>query len=125
MNRLEARQGWLITHLITTPGSPNGTSEFLTITALKILRDEGCSFLTVGIEASNQLGEIVGLSKFYTSLAHRSFKIINQVFHLNNRAIYWKKFQPQIEPAYVLFSKKPSGLHEILALFALLMLLLN
>lgn len=116
LSRLKARQGWLLKFLITVPGSPRGTSEFLMISILEALRKENCHFLTYGIVPSDHLGEVIGVSKPYAWFGQAMFKLAKWLFKLNHRKMYWEKFNPKSEPAYILFSQPDVGLKEVQAI---------
>lgn len=116
LNRMEARQGWVLTFLMATPEAPNGTTELLLLTVLETLQREACRFFTLGIAVAVQLEQTIGLGKFHKWFVRNIFKIIKKIFHLNRRTIYWKKFQPQSEPAYLLFSQSRLSLRVILAI---------
>jgi lysylphosphatidylglycerol synthetase-like protein (DUF2156 family) len=116
LNRLEARSGWLLNHLMVLPNAPNGVPELLMTHTLDTLEKEGCPFATVGSIASQQLGEIRGLSKLSASFAKTVFRIANKVMKLQGLNTFWGKFHPQSEPAYLMFSKKKIGIKELLSL---------
>lgn len=116
LNQLEARQGWVLNMLMTTPDAPGGTSELLVISALETFCREGCHFLTFGATPSEQLGEIIGLGKISTSLARTIFKMTKKIFHLDGRRKYWKKFEPESERSYLLFSKPRIGFKDAVAI---------
>jgi lysylphosphatidylglycerol synthetase-like protein (DUF2156 family) len=113
LNRVEARDGWLLNLLFATPQASNGTSELLVSTVLETLRNEQCPFLTFGATPVGELGEIVGLNDFSTWFARKAFRLSKWFFHLDGRRDYWKKFQPKIEPSYILLSKPSVNLGEI------------
>jgi hypothetical protein len=51
LNRMDARAGWLIEHLVSTPDAPQGVSESLVVAALAALRRDGCRYATFGARA--------------------------------------------------------------------------
>lgn len=116
LSRLEAYQGWLLKFLMVVPDAPRGSSELLMISVLETLRKEECHFVTYGMIPSESLGEIAGLGKLSTVITKGLFKLSKWIFHLNQRKIYWKKFQPRSEKSYILFSSPTIGIKEILAL---------
>jgi lysylphosphatidylglycerol synthetase-like protein (DUF2156 family) len=113
LNRLESREGWLFNLLLTTPEAPSGTSELLVVSALQTLHLEDYAFVSFGTVPIEQLEEIEGLGLISTSLARMFFKGAKWIFHLNARKTYWKKFNPNSERIYVLFSRPNIGLREV------------
>lgn len=116
LDRLHARQGWLFNLLLTHPTAPHGTSELLVIKALENLKAEECRFATCGAFPGDALGNITGLGPLSTWMAHKGFKLAKQFFHLNSRKTYWKKFHPQSESSFLLFSEPRITMRQSLAL---------
>lgn len=116
LNQLQARQGWLLNHLMFTPEAPHGIPELLVVTAFEALREEGCRYLTFGSVPSNEVGKIVGLKCISAWITKKIFKIANKIFHLEGHRVFWDKFQPQNAPTYLLFSHFSLGLKEIRSL---------
>lgn len=116
LNRLEAREGWLLNHLMVTPEAPGGTPELLVITALDALRKENCHYVTFGGVPLKKIGKMQGLSLIASSLTRFVYNISSIVFHLNSRKMFWEKFHPTSEKSYLLFSQSQIGIHELFAL---------
>jgi lysylphosphatidylglycerol synthetase-like protein (DUF2156 family) len=106
LHSLEAREGWLVQFLMTVPGAPKGTSEQLVVAPLSQLRKEGCRFFSFGVAQKENVGEIEGLNTLSEWIVRTVFKIAKMMFHLDRRRRYWRKFQPQREPSYLLFSER-------------------
>jgi len=115
LNQLEARQGWLLNHLMFTPQAPNGTPEILVVTALAKIAEEGCHFVSFG-NASKASLEIMGLGKFSSWAITHIFKLATHIFHLEGHIKFWDKFHPQYEPSYILFRERNIGIRQILSL---------
>lgn len=116
LNRMQAREGWLLNHLMVIPDAPNGVPELLMATVLETLEKEGCPFATVGSIAAHELGEIRGLSPLSTRIARIIFKIASKVIKLKGLNTFWGKFLPQSQPSYLIFSRGRIGLLELLSL---------
>lgn len=116
LSRLDAYQGWLLKFLIIKPEAPRGASELLMISILETLRKEDCHYLTYGMIPADYLGEIIGLNTFSKNFAKMIFKIAKWMFNLGQRKIYWKKFHPHSEKAYILFSNPKISIKELLAI---------
>ncbi len=115
LNQLEAKQGWLINLLLTTPEAPHGTSEMLVVNTLKVLRDEGCHYLSLGGATGDKVGEMEGLGSLSKVIAQIGFQLAKWMLPLDDRRTYWKKFQPNSQPSYLLFSKHSFGINEVLS----------
>ena len=113
LHQIEARQGWLLQLLLTTPDAPNGTSEFLVNSAIEILRKERCTYLTFGAALKDEIGMIEGLGKASCYLARMAYKGAKKIFPLDGRRKYWKKFSPEPEPSYLLFENNRLTIKEI------------
>ena len=116
LNQLQAKQGWLLNHLMVVPDAPNGVSELLMATVLGTLEKENCSYCTVGVIAARDLGEIRGLSPLSASIARGGFKIASKVIQLEGLNTFWGKFEPGSIPLYLIFSEKWIGFKQILSL---------
>jgi lysylphosphatidylglycerol synthetase-like protein (DUF2156 family) len=125
LNQLQARQGWLLNHLMITPQAPHGTPELLVISALEALQQEGCHFITFGNSPGKELGEIVGLNKINAWLARRAYKIANKIFHLDGKQKFWGKFHPESERSYLIFSNSHISFRELWGLMRALNVSLN
>lgn len=117
LNQLQARNGWLLNHVMFTPGAPGGTPEMLVVKALETLEKEGNAFVMCGTIPSNHLGEVRGLNKFSVMMTRTAFEIAKRIFHLDGHRMFWDKFHPKTEKAYLLFNQKRIGLGALKALF--------
>lgn len=113
LHQIEARQGWLVQLLLTSPDAPNGTSEFLVSSTIDILRKEGCSYLSFGAALKEEIGTIQGLGKPSCYLARLIYRGAKKIFPLDGRRKYWKKFSPEPEPSYLLFESTRLSMKEI------------
>lgn len=114
LNKLDAREGWLVNLVLATPDAPVGTSELLISSVLKTLREEGCHFITFGVAQSEELGEIKGFGRVSKFIARSVFNLAKKIFRLDARRKYWKKFRPLSEPTFVLFCRPRIGLREVI-----------
>jgi lysylphosphatidylglycerol synthetase-like protein (DUF2156 family) len=116
LNQLQAHQGWLLNRLMITQDAPNGTPELLVVSALEILAQEQCHFVTFGTTPADQLGEIEGLGKISAWMARQAYQIAKKVFQFQGLKMFWRKFDPQSRRSYLLFSKPRIGPREIAGL---------
>lgn len=116
INQLQAKNGWLLNHLMITPEAPHGTPELLVVSALETLGKEGCKYVTFGAAPQTSLGQITGLSGISSWMARVIYQAAYRIFHLKGHKMFWGKFHPETEPSYLLFSRPKIGLKEIRAL---------
>lgn len=116
LNRLEKHQGWLLNHLMFNPEAPHGVPELLIVTALEVLSQEGCKYVTFGTVPASQLGEIVGLGIFSKCLARGVYSLANTIYHLSGKKSFWEKFDPAGKKAFLTFKDTHIGLREVIAL---------
>ena len=101
---------------MVTPEAPNGTSEYLITAVLEVLAKEGCRFATVGVVPNFEVGEIVGLNRFCSWCAYTGLRLIKKIAPIDGLYSFWKKFHPQSQPGYVVFSRNKLGLIEMIGL---------
>lgn len=111
--RLQLDKGYLLKHLVALPDTPRGTTPLLVNYILETLRQEECSFLTYGMVPAGELGEMNGMGKGTQFMARGVFKVLKWVFKLNKRKIFWKQFNPQTAPMFLLSSSRHFGLRDI------------
>ncbi len=116
INRLQAQEGWLLNHLMTTPEAPIGTSELLIVSVFDFLRKEDCHLVTVGSAPAKTLGEIRGMSQPASWMARLFFQFGRKLGRLDGLNMFWSKFQPQRKPTYLLFGRRLIGVRELIAL---------
>ncbi|MEI8125033.1 MAG: DUF2156 domain-containing protein [Parachlamydiaceae bacterium] len=113
LHRMDARQGWLLNHLMHTQEAPHGSPELLITSVLETLAAEGSHFVTFGPVTAERLGEIKGFGSFAKSVARTIFWCANRLFHLDKRRKFWEKFHPKSEKTYLLFASSRFGLKEL------------
>jgi len=116
LNRLESTKGWVLNMLMKTPDAPTTTSEFLILSILDIVRQEGCPFFSIGTTPAPKLGRTEGLCGIYTWLVRMGFKIASKILNLGGRQRYWEKFQPKMAPIFIMSSRSRLGLREALGI---------
>lgn len=117
LNKLEAKNGWLMNNVMSVKNAPHGSSELMVITALQTLAKENCHYVLIGPIASQQLGKISGISPRQGRFIHWIYKCAQLVFHFTGSEVFWQKFQPEVEGSYVLFPEKNLKYSSIKALF--------
>lgn len=115
LNRINAHEGWMLNRLIILPEVPYGSSEFCILQMLEVLRQEACTFLSVGTVPDDKLGNMHGFNILYKLLLPPTFKFTRQFLDLDGLQRYWEKFNPKKVPSYVLFNKKWPGPSDFIA----------
>lgn len=116
LQRLDAKGGWLIHMVMAEPDAPQGTSESLVVHVLRQLNSEGCTYVTFGATPRDEVGEVEGLKPFSAYVGRKGFNFSKRFFDLDNRRKYWKKYKPDSEKCYILFSKDRIGLREVVGI---------
>jgi len=116
LSHIQAHQGWLISSVMISKQSPSGVSEHLITSALEILEKEQCRFVLIGPVPASELGEIIGLSRTFTSLARLIYKFIKKICRLDGHEIFWGKFEPTLTSSYLLFPKTRFRISGVLSL---------
>lgn len=114
MNRI-AHNGWVVNMVLTSPNTINSLSAFMIIKTLEQLRREGGSFLSAGILADNQLGDIKGIGRLKKWAARKVYNLCNRLIKLDKRRQYWQQFQPEQRPCYIV-ANSTFGIKEGLAI---------
>ena len=109
LNELQAKNGWLLNHLMITADAPKGTPELLVMTALEAIEKEGCHFVTFGPAPLENLQEMHGLDFVSAWLARMGFKLARRFFKFDGYKTFWGKFNPQSEQSFLLFSRLNIG----------------
>jgi lysylphosphatidylglycerol synthetase-like protein (DUF2156 family) len=116
INRIDAHNGWVLNILRITPEAPKFTSEVILLSAFDILRKEGCQFFSTGPSPAPTVGEIKGVGATTEWLVRKSYQVAKKIFKLNDRQRFWKKFEPRLQPTFILFSRSRIGLSEVLGI---------
>lgn len=105
LNKVQASSGWLLNNLIISPKAPHGSSELLVTSTLKTLENEASNTVIVGPVTTTQIHHIDGLGTFSSWLVRIIFKAVVKIFRLDGQRVFWEKFQPELEPSYIIFDK--------------------
>lgn len=117
LNRIDAFQGWVLNgSMMLTAEAPTSTSEFLMISTLETLREEGYKCLSIGPTMSLEIDRIDGFGWVSRMLINYGMKSAHKIFRMHDHQRYWKKFQPRKEPMFLTFSSSRMGLQEIRAI---------
>lgn len=116
LNRLEAKNGWLMNRLLLDPQAPHGTPELLVVTALEKLKQEESRFVSFGMIPRARPGTIEGLNPLASNLTRFGYLIASKIYRLNGLRGFWGKFEPNSEASFVAFESKGITISAIRAL---------
>lgn len=116
LNQLKSRSGWLLNRIMVTPEAPVGTHELLVISALDLLNEEGCRFMSCGSIPAERFGEVEGVNRVVAWAIRSIFKVLKKPLRLEGHGMFWGKFEPRVEKSYLLFAEKRISLRMIQAL---------
>lgn len=116
VNRLDMYNGWVLNRFMLAPDVPYGSSEYIVLSLMSLLRAEGCPFFSIGTTPASNIGRIHGLGKMSKWVLCNAYKFAKKILHLNSRQRYWDKFQPTRAASFLLFSKTRIGVREIIGI---------
>lgn len=106
-------KGYLIEPCIAREDAGQGTTEFLTTNATRILKEEGLEYLTFGLAPREEMGELSGMNKIIQESTRSLYKTTCKALALNGKQAFHEKFKPDDNlrgPLYLLY---PSGCHHL------------
>jgi Phosphatidylglycerol lysyltransferase, C-terminal len=111
--RLGANSGYLLEPCIQLPDTPKGVTGFLVTHAMGLLRDEGVTYMTFGLEALPELGEITLMPSLIEDTSRHLYRTTFNALGLLGRKTFHESFHPESDrqvPLYLLF---PPGLPRV------------
>jgi len=111
--RLGASDGYLLEPCIQMPDAPKGITGFLVTHAMGLLRDEGVKYMTFGLEALPELGEITLMPSLIEDASRRIYRTTFDALGLRGRKVFHESFHPENDqkvPLYLLF---PPGVPRV------------
>ena len=116
LNEIKQQHGWLLNNVMMTKEAPNCVSELLVISALQALEKENCQSVTIGPVPRKHLGKIIGLNGISKLIIHAVYKLAKAFFKLGGHEVFWEKFQPKTQAAYLIFPKNNLSFSSIKAI---------
>lgn len=104
--RLGANNGYLLEPCIQLPDAPKGITSFLVTHAMGLLRDEGVTYMTFGLEALPELGEITLMPSLIEDTSRRIYRTTFDTLGLRGRKVFHESFHPEKDqgvPLYLIF----------------------
>jgi Phosphatidylglycerol lysyltransferase, C-terminal len=108
--RLGANDGYLLEPCIQLPNAPKGVTGFLVTHAMGLLRDEGVNYMSFGLEALPEIGEITLMPSLIKDISRRIYRTTFDALGLCGRKAFHESFHPdknQQVPLYLLFPPGP------------------
>ena len=106
LTQLDAEQSFVINVLMLAPGAPTTTSEFMILSVLKQLAQEGVLTLSAGLIPQVQLSEMYGFNTITQWFMRKIYTVAYKRYKLHRKQQYWKKFAPIKKELFVLFEHK-------------------
>lgn len=110
---LGANKGYHLDPYIATPGAPKGITDLLLYGAMALLNTAKISYLSLGYEPLDDLGEITGIPKVVARMSRKVHKRIFQGLHVAGKKGYHDKFRPDEAQQSNLYLVFPPGIPSI------------
>ncbi len=116
---LGANKGYHLDPYVATPGAPKGITDLLLYGAMALLNTAKISYLSLGYEPLDDLGEITGIPNVMAKISRKVHKRIFQGLHVAGKKAYHDKFRPdetQKANLYLVFPPGIPGIRHITAI---------
>ncbi|TVY31708.1 hypothetical protein LSUB1_G008717 [Lachnellula subtilissima] len=110
---LGSNKGYHLDPYVASPGAPRGISELLLYGAMALLNTAKISYLSLGYEPLDDLGEIHGMPKSLKSISRKVHKMIFQGLHVAGKKDFHDKFHPDEAQSSKLYLVFPPGIPSL------------
>jgi lysylphosphatidylglycerol synthetase-like protein (DUF2156 family) len=110
---LGANKGYHLDPYVATPGAPKGITDLLLYGAMALLNTAKISYLSLGYEPLDDLGEITGIPNVVAKMSRKVHKRIFQGLHVAGKKGYHDKFRPDETQQSNLYLVFPPGIPSI------------
>ncbi|KAK4545235.1 hypothetical protein LTR36_003415 [Oleoguttula mirabilis] len=107
---LGAEQGYHLDPYVATPGAPKGITDLLIYGTMSLLNTARISYLSLGYEPLDDLGEIRGIPDAFRNISRKVHKRIFNGLHVAGKKDYHDKFHPDLEQQQNLYLVFPPGI---------------
>jgi hypothetical protein len=107
---LGAEKGYHLDPYVAAPGAPKGITDLLIYATLCLLNTAKISYLSLGYEPLDDLGEIQGIPKAFQSISRKVHKRVFDGLHVAGKKDYHDKFHPDMEQQQNLYLVFPKGI---------------
>jgi lysylphosphatidylglycerol synthetase-like protein (DUF2156 family) len=105
---------FVINLLIHLPNSPKGTSEFLTLKTIKILKEENINRFHIGVTPKPQLGRVETENNLF--VLNFLYNTITRFLKNEKKQRFWKKFEPTFNSLHLIIPDKKIRLAHIFSI---------
>jgi hypothetical protein len=110
---LGAEKGYHLDPYVAAPGAPKGITDLLIYGTMSLLNTAKISYLSLGYEPLDDLGEICGIPKAFQSISRKVHKRIFDGLRVAGKKDYHDKFHPDIEQQQNLYLVFPPGIPSL------------
>lgn len=110
---LGAEKGYHLDPYVAAPDAPKGISDLLIYATMSLLNTAKISYLSLGYEPLEDLGEIQGMPKAFHSISRKVHKRIFDGLHVAGKKDFHDKFHPDLEQQQNLYLVFPPGLPNL------------
>jgi hypothetical protein len=107
---LGAEKGYHLDPYVAAPGAPKGITDLLIYGTMSLLNTAKISYLSLGYEPLDDLGEIRGIPKAFQNISRKVHKRIFDGLHVAGKKDYHDKFYPDQEQQQNLYLVFPPGI---------------
>lgn len=112
LRRMGNRDGYYIDPCVAAPGAPRRITDLLYFSAMALLNDIGCSYLSIGMEPCAEL-EIHGFPNLVKRMATQLHSRLFKGLKLAGKQEYFNKFRPDEELSTGVHLMFPSGVPSV------------
>jgi hypothetical protein len=110
---LGANRGYHLDPYVATPGAPKGITDLLLYATMALLDTAKVSYLSLGYEPLDDLGEISGMPKSLAKISRKVHRRIFQGLHVAGKKDYHDKFRPDETQQSNLYLVFPPGIPSL------------
>jgi hypothetical protein len=110
---LGSNKGYHLDPYVSSPGAPKGITDLLLYGAMALLNTAKISYLSLGYEPLDDLGDIHGMPKSMANISRKVHKMIFQGLHVAGKKDYHDKFHPDEAQSSRLYLVFPPGIPSL------------
>jgi hypothetical protein len=110
---LGAEKGYHLDPYVAAPGAPKGITDLLLYGSMSLLNTAKISYLSLGYEPLDELGEIHGIPKAFQNISRKVHRRIFDGLRVEGKKMYHDKFHPDPEQQQNLYLVFPPGIPSL------------
>lgn len=110
---LGANKGYHLDPYVAAPGAPKGITDLLLYGMMALLDTAKISYLSLGYEPLDDLGDITGMPKLMAKLSRKIYRRIFQGLQVSGKKDYHDKFRPDEAQQSNLYLAFPPGIPSL------------